>query len=132
MVENARLSDSFKIDSAALGSWHIGNPPDHRAIEISAANNVDISNQRCRQIIPADFDGFDYIIGMDHENVSDLMAIQPEGSSAKIAMMLDIALGQDGIVPDPYYGDSSGFKTAYCLLEEACAGLLKALHPSIK
>ena len=69
VVENARLSDSFKIDSAALGSWHIGNPPDHRAIEISAANNVDISNQRCRQIIPADFDGFDYIIGMDHENV---------------------------------------------------------------
>ncbi len=127
VVDQAGLAGQFRIDSAALGSWHVGNPPDRRAVDVAAQFDVDISRQRCRQISRDDFDGFDLVIGMDHANIDELQAIKPVGSSATIELMLEYSLGRDGVVPDPYYGDSAGFETTFHLLNEASSGLLERL-----
>ena len=47
--------NSIICDSAALFGYHIGDPPDNRAIKIAKKNNVDISNLRARKIVQDDF-----------------------------------------------------------------------------
>lgn len=34
LVEKKGLEEEWEIDSAAIGSWHIGNQPDHRAQKV--------------------------------------------------------------------------------------------------
>ena len=68
------FSDDYFVDSAGIGSWHEGQLPDRRMREHGARRGYDISS-RARQIKPADFARFDYIFGMDHENMAVLRRI---------------------------------------------------------
>ena len=52
LVNNICIKNKYKnifCDSAGLFNYHIGNPPDNRAIEISKKYNVAISNLRARK-----------------------------------------------------------------------------------
>ncbi len=129
VVETSGKSDKFQIDSAATGSWHIGNPPDARMIETANHHGTDISAQRCRQISPDDFYTFDLIICMDHSNVRNVEAIMPNDADAKIVMFMDYALGQNIEVPDPYYMEAAdGFEQVYQMVFRASNALLAKLN----
>ncbi|MCL4162320.1 UNVERIFIED_CONTAM: hypothetical protein GTU68_001962, partial [Idotea baltica] len=112
--------DSIETDSAGTGGWHVGNPPDERAIEEAARRGVDLSDLRARQVTASDFDSFDLILAMDRANLSALQALAPKRSRAELRMML--SYGQGGDVPDPYY--EGGFPHTFDLIEEASRGLL--------
>ena len=128
VVETSGKADQFHIDSAATGSWHIGNPPDSRMIKTANRHGTNISNQRCRQIAPDDFYNFDLIICMDHSNVRNVKAIMPNDASAKVVIFMDYALGQDEEVPDPYYMEAAdGFEQVYQMVLEASNALLAKL-----
>lgn len=102
-IENAGASDEWKVDSAALGSWHVGNPPDHRALKIMQNHNINYKN-KARQIKKDDFLQFDYIFGMDEENMSELRNLSPANSKAKLLLLGDFGLDKsDRIIVDPYY-----------------------------
>jgi protein-tyrosine phosphatase len=126
VVENADQSHLYHIDSAATGSWHVGNPPDPRMIETASRHGTDLSNQRCRQITQSDFYDFDLIICMDHTNVQNVKAIMPADTTTKIEMFMPYALGQDIEVPDPYYMEAAdGFEQVYKMVLEASNALLE-------
>lgn len=38
------VGDQWEIDSAAIGSWHVGNPPDWRAIDTMKKHGVPYNN----------------------------------------------------------------------------------------
>ena len=59
VVAEEGLTDSFVIDSAGLGDWHIGQSPDHRAQKAARTRGIDISGQSARQVVDEDFDRFD-------------------------------------------------------------------------
>jgi protein-tyrosine phosphatase len=65
LVEREGLSDQISADSAGVGSWHIGNPPDRRATAAARGRGIDISSQRARQARAQDFHHYDYVIAMD-------------------------------------------------------------------
>ncbi|HFC04206.1 MAG TPA: low molecular weight phosphotyrosine protein phosphatase [Rhizobiales bacterium] len=114
----------INVDSAGTSNWHIGNPPDSRAIATAAQIGVDISNQHARQITPEDFNNFDLILAMDTDNFKDLQAMAPKNSTAELAMCLDFSsLNSGGNVPDPYYGGQEGFNLLIGMLEDACKGI---------
>lgn len=48
-VNDKNLGDQWEIDSAAIGGWHVGNPPDWRAIDTMKKHNVPYSNH-ARQV----------------------------------------------------------------------------------
>ena len=48
-VKDAGQADKWEIDSAALGSWHVGNHPDYRALDVMKKHHVNYSN-RARQV----------------------------------------------------------------------------------
>ncbi|MBQ9650908.1 MAG: low molecular weight phosphotyrosine protein phosphatase [Prevotella sp.] len=122
-------SDEWEIDSAGIGSWHAGQLPDRRMRECGAHRGY-MFDHRARQVTRADFDRFDYIIGMDEENLYDLRRLAPSHEAAKKILCLADYLqhfpGQK-TVPDPYYGQARDFEFALDLIEDACEGLLKQL-----
>lgn len=117
------------VDSAGIGSWHEGQLPDRRMRSHGARRGYDISS-RARQIRQADFDRFDYIFGMDHENMADLKRLASnETQRAKIMCAADFMTRHPGFdtVPDPYYGGDDAFELALDLIEDACDGIAARL-----
>lgn len=54
------------------GDWHVGRPPDPRAIVVAERNGVDITGLRARQVKPDDFRRFDHIVALDLQNLANL------------------------------------------------------------
>ena len=122
LVEREGLAEQIGIDSAGTSNWHIGEPPDSRAIQAAADRGIDISGLRARQAIAADFERFDYVLAMDQENYQKLRQL----SSRKVDNLhLLMEFADDAVtteVPDPYYG--SGFPEVFSMIEQASNGLL--------
>ncbi len=122
-LEIAQLTQ-IKTDSAGTGHWHIGEPPDKRAIKVGAQYGYDLSPLRARQISTEDFYQFDLILAMDKQNLSDLQQLKPMDSQANIELFLDYSQNQKQDVPDPYYGDAEGFTQMFELIIEACEHII--------
>ncbi len=117
------------VDSAGTGSWHSGESPDSRSIQIALKNGLDISDQTARHFLPGDLDDFDLIYAMDMSNYNNIIryAKTPE-QEAKVKLILDeIYPGEHKNVPDPYYGGKDGFQTVYNMLDEATDAILHRL-----
>lgn len=115
----------FSVSSAGTGSWHVGNPPDPRSIDIAQKRGLDISRQTAQQFKASFFDEFDLIYAMDQSNFSDLKALAktPEQLD-KLSLLLDAIFPGEGVdVPDPYYGGASGFSEVYDLIDRACIAI---------
>ena len=126
-LEERGLQDKFIVDSAGTGDWHIGCPPDPRAIKAAAGRNYDLSSLEGRQVEPADFDKFDYIVAMDQSNLNDLHGLCKKSQRQKVLRLMDFSASFLSEVPDPYYSDDEAFDFMLDLLEEACGNLLDML-----
>ncbi|MBQ8656758.1 MAG: low molecular weight phosphotyrosine protein phosphatase [Prevotella sp.] len=134
LVEERGLADDFVIDSAGIGSWHVGQLPDRRMRQHGARHGYDF-NSRARQISRDDFRRFDYIVVMDEENRHDVLRLSSDAADRqRVLMMADYLRRhpQQYDVPDPYYGGDRDFELVIELLEDACEGLLDQLkHKSL-
>jgi protein-tyrosine phosphatase len=120
LAEKAGLD--LRIESAGLGDWHVGQPPDERAQHHAKGRGYDLSAQRARQVRLRDFDDFDLILAMDRGHLHALERMAPPKHRAKIRLF---AAGRD--VPDPYYGGPDGFEQVLDLVEAQCRSLLEEL-----
>ena len=109
----------IRFDSAGLGNWHAGDPPDTRSIEVARRHGIFIQNQVCRVIEAADHDRFDVLLGMDCGHVASLNRGAGNSSQAKVALYLDFCCGVKGDVPDPYYGSTADFERVYGMVRAA-------------
>lgn len=122
-------SDAVEVDSAGTGNWHVGNPPDPRAVAEAARRGLDISGLRARQVRPEDFDRFDLILTMDRSNLAALRRLRPPDSRADLKLLLEygpVSESHGGDIPDPYY--EGGFDGVYDLIEGAARSLLDTLR----
>lgn len=101
-VKKANEESNWEIDSAAIGPWHVGRDPDHRALATMKKHNLAYTN-RARQIKAVDFKNYDYIFGMDDENIDDLNGMFPKDGTAKILLLGDFDPEGERIIRDPYY-----------------------------
>lgn len=120
----------IEVDSAGTGGWHVGEPPDERAVRKMQQKGLDISMLRARQFHVSDFEKFDLIFAMDVHNYNDIIRMARNAEEKnKVQMILNKRKpGSNESVPDPYYGGMDGFEHVYQLLKEACyiiAGELK-------
>lgn len=128
------LEDEVKVDSAGTSGWHIGSPPDGRAVAAGARRGYDVSGVG-RQADAADFVDFDVILGMDRWNLEDLYEIAFDDEAAeRVALLRDydpvtIASknADDLDVPDPYEGDADGFDRVLDIIERSCDGLIEEI-----
>lgn len=128
-VEAAGLTARFDIDSAGTAGYHAGERPDPRSVAEARKNGLDISGQRSRKLVRADFARFAHIVVMDASNRRNTLELA-EGAddAAKVTRLLDEVRGGPSEVPDPYYGGRDGFTHVWTLVDGATAALLERIR----
>ena len=125
MAREAGRKD-LRIDSAAATREEIGNdvyPPMKRAL--LAAGYV-CEPHSARQTTRADYGQWDYIIGMDDENIWDMKRIYGGDPDGKLSLLLSWA-GQPGReIDDPWY--TRDFTGVLGQIEEGCEGLMRSIR----
>ena len=129
MLETRGLSDRIEADSAGIGSWHVGDPPDARSQATALSRGIDIASQRARSVQPDDYEKFDLIVAMDTGHFRSLERACPSACAGRIKLFMDYA-PETGIidVPDPYYGAGDGFARVFDMIETASLGLLSEIE----
>jgi protein-tyrosine phosphatase len=129
-AERAGIAHRVEVDSAGTGDWHIGNPPDARAIAHAARRGYDLSALRARQVSAEDFAQFDWILAMDSSVLAALEEMRPPSFGGHLGLFLDLAPElRTREVPDPYAAGPEGFEHALDLIEDASDALAAKLAP---
>jgi protein-tyrosine phosphatase len=127
LAERAPQLD-IEIDSAGTHDYHVGEPPDARALAAARRRGIDISQLRARRVEAGDFERFDLILAMDEDNVRELQRRSQPSHHERIRLVMEYApAAARRAVPDPYYGAEHGFEEVLDLLEEAAEGFLRTL-----
>lgn len=126
MVKEKGLEGQFEIDSAATSREEIGNPPHYGTVNKLREVGIPLVPHRARQMTRADYDYYDYLIGMDTANIRNMQRIAG-GHGEKIFKLLDFVSGKGRgrDVADPWYTDN--FDETYRDLSSGLSALLKYL-----
>lgn len=117
-----------EVDSVGTAAYHIGEPPDPRAIATARKHGVDIASALGRQLEPSDFERFSHIFALDKANLAGIMGRAPRDARAKVSLLMDVVPGREGeAVADPYYGDESDFEEAWEEISVAVGHLIETL-----
>ncbi len=125
MVKKRGVADSFFIDSAATTSDDIGKPPHRNVRELLSGLNIEFEDKRARKIQKYDYDNYDYIIGMDTENMTSLKQLFKEDPANKIHRLLEFADMQRDVA-DPWF--THNFDRAYNDIVLGCNAFLEKLN----
>lgn len=123
----SKVGETVIVDSAGTGNYHKGHLPDERSIEVAQKHGIDISQQRARQFVQADFDEFDLIYAMDQSNYLNIVSLaRSNEDKAKVKMILNELYPEENRpVPDPYFGGKSGFEDVFQMLDKATDIIVK-------
>ena len=100
LLEETALAERIMTDSAGTHTYHIDQPPDHRAQQAAARRGIDMSALRGRQATAEDIEEFDYVLAMDRENYHNLIRIK--GERENIRLLLEYSENfTDDEVPGP-------------------------------
>jgi len=126
-----------EVDSAGTHDYHVGSPPDPRAIEAAARRGVDLTAQRARVVKVTDFQRHDLIVAMDRLNREVLLDLSPAAYRERVRLLMEFAGvplddGEQLDVPDPYYGGAVGFERVLDLVEQAADGLLAEIRARMR
>jgi protein-tyrosine phosphatase len=126
------FSDHVFADSAGIGDWHIGSPPDPRAIRAARLRGYDLTGLRGRQVTADDFARFGWILAMDLSVLRALEAMRPAGYDGHLGLLLDLVPSANlREVPDPYYGGQDAFEHVLDLVEQASEELVARIRGQI-
>ncbi|WP_144814229.1 low molecular weight protein-tyrosine-phosphatase [Aerolutibacter ruishenii] len=130
-IEASPLRGRVLVDSAGTGDWHVGQPPDHRAIATAARHGVDIGHLRARQFRRLDAETFDWLLCADRDNLADVRARIDPALHQRATLLLEWSgVGEGDEVPDPYTGGTHEFEHSWSLLERAADGVVARLLAS--
>ena len=121
LVQTRGLSDSFHIASAATSREEIGNPV-HRGTRAKLqALGISTAGKCAVRLEKQDYGKYDYLIGMDRYNITDMLRILGGDPDGKVSRLLDFT-DHPRDVADPWY--TGDFDTAYDDVLEGCNALL--------
>ena len=119
------IANQFVIDSFATSREEIGNPPHWGTVNKLRQVGIPLVPHKAKQITLADYDKFDYIIGMDSANIRNLNRMLNNDPDGKIYNLLSFA-GSDRDIADPWY--TGNFDETYDDVVEGCDGFLHYLE----
>ena len=124
MVKQRHLDHLFEIYSAATSREEIGNGPHYGTVGKLRQVGIPVIPHRAVQMTKADYDYYDFLIGMDTANIRNMNRIADGDSKGKIYKLLSFA-GSGRDIADPWYTDN--FDETYDDIVEGCEGLLQFL-----
>ena len=124
LVKKAGLASQIHIESAATSREELGNPVYPPAREELAKHGISCRGKRAVQLTKADYDKYDYILGMDHWNLKNMLRILKSDPEGKVKLLLDYSKNPRDIA-DPWY--TGGFNVTYSDVVEGCEAFLEYL-----
>ena len=125
MVKKRHLEHEFEIASAATSREEIGNDVHPGTKRKLKEMGIPFHKRAARQITPSDYLHYDYIIGMDSYNITNMMRIFKEDPEEKISLLLEFA-GLHENIADPWY--TGNFDETYQDVVKGCSALLEQLY----
>ncbi len=115
------------VESAGTNGFHVAEPPHKLSQKVARLNGIDISHQQCRRFVKEDFESFDIIYAMASDIIEEMKSIGKEQyDNSKVKLILNESFpGENGDIPDPWYGKEPGYHTVFDLIDEACDAIVK-------
>lgn len=124
LINQQNLSHLFEIASAATSREEIGNPPHYGTVNKLREAGVPLVPHRAVQMTKADYEYYDYLIGMDTANIRNMKRIADGDTAGKIYKLL-MFTDLDRDVADPWY--TGDFDATYADIDAGCRALLEYL-----
>ncbi len=124
LAAQAGRSAQFEIASAATSTEELGNavyPPARRKL---AEHGISCEGKTARQVTRRDYEHYDLLIVMDHNNLRNLRRMLGEDTENKIHLLMDYT-DRPGEVADPWY--TGNFEETWRDVLDGCSGLVKHL-----
>jgi protein-tyrosine phosphatase len=131
LAEQAGLGDRVEVESAGMGTWHVEEPADPRAVIVLHEHGYDGSAHRAQGFDPAWFADRDLVVAMDQGHLRELRALAPDAQArdrVRLLRSFDPAAPPAAEVADPYFGDARDFATVLEQVEAACESLLAEIR----
>lgn len=143
LADRAGARERVLVDSAATSQEEVGNDVHPGTRRVLAREGIPCGHHRSRQMGPADYERFDYLVGMDAENLAGMYRllsgekgygwswdrVSPDQARradplGKVSLLMDWT-GTPRDVADPWYtGDfDATFRDVYA----GCSALLQRL-----
>lgn len=124
------LEQEVEVSSAGTGTWHLGNRPDERTLNVANANGITL-NSIAEHVADKTLDDYDYILVMDDNNRSDVEGLDVNGVNLhKIFLMREFDPEAKELlsVPDPYMGGESDFDGVFNVLNRSINNFIQFLR----
>ena len=124
LVEKKGLSREFHIESAATCSDELGNPVYPPVRKLLAERGISTEGKTARRLTNDDYNRFDYIVGMDQNNLRSMLRQFGGDPEGKISLLMDHT-GDCRDVADPWY--TRDFRATENDVDRGCAALLEKI-----
>lgn len=124
IISDRGLSEKFIISSAATSAEEQGNGIHYGTKRVLKEKEIPFTQHYARKLTKEDYKKYDYIIGMDKNNIRDMTAFFGGDPDKKIHLLLSFA-GVDRDVADPWY--TGDFGKTYDDILIGCKALYESL-----
>ena len=121
MVNKRGLEDNFLIASAATSSEEIGNAVHYGTRNKLKKYGILVEGKYAVRLEKQDYEKYDYLIGMDQINVTNMRRIIGADPLNKLSRLLEFA-GEHRDIADPWY--TGDFDQTYDDVLKGCKALL--------
>jgi protein-tyrosine phosphatase len=125
MVKKRGMDSQFYIASAATSREEIGNPVHHGTRAKLREVGISCQGKYAVQMTPADYEKYDYILGMEQWNIRNILRIIHADPKGKVKRLLDYSDNPRDIA-DPWY--TGNFEITYSDIVEGCEAFLRYLQ----
>ncbi|MBD5466328.1 MAG: low molecular weight phosphotyrosine protein phosphatase [Lachnospiraceae bacterium] len=125
MVEKKGLQHQFHIASAATSTEEIGNPVHPGTRNKLKQYGISTAGKYAIQLKKSDYRDYDYLIGMEERNLTNMRRITGGDPDKKMHCLLDFS-NHPRDIADPWY--TGNFDLTYTDILEGCKAFLSYLE----
>ena len=121
LVNKRGLDDLFEIASSATSTEELGNSVHTGTKNKLKEYGISVEGKKAIQLNSRDYQHYDYLVGMDQRNITNIVKIVGRDPHKKIYRLLDFTK-LPGDIADPWY--TGDFTQTYDDVYEGCEALL--------
>lgn len=125
MVAKRGMAERFRINSAATSTEEIGNPVHRGTKSKLRREGIPVGDHRAVRMKKEDYGVYDYLIGMDKWNITNMLRILGGDPDQKVCRLLDFT-DHPRDIADPWY--TGDFDITYDDICEGCNAFLDRLE----
>ncbi len=122
------LSDAVHVESAAMHRDEIGSDTHYGTKEILDRYRIPYEPRAAHLATKADYERFDYLVGMDKYNMRDMRLLFDNDPEEKLSLLMDWT-GCSHDVADPWY--TGDFQATFDDVDAGCLALLDHLKRTL-